>query len=233
MDLTPYHATYLAYELTKCCPSDGIEKLAGALVDVQVDLNPHQAQAALFAFRSPFSKGAILADEVGLGKTIEAGLVSVIDERTFGDVQSFREQFAYLNNHAVFNTLKARLQPLCHRTLRRQVLPYGDRERVATACLTDDAVSDPVEAGISIPVRWVYFLLQACNNTRKIGTRFHEEEYTMSPKLLEIEREAIRLPVKDREAPAERLMRSVQRKPLTQVDEAWIKEAERRFSARR
>ena len=31
--------------------------------------------AALFAFRSPFSKGVILADEVGLGKTIEAGLV--------------------------------------------------------------------------------------------------------------------------------------------------------------
>src|SRR5690606_41533294 len=31
--------------------------------------------AALFAFNSPFSRGAILADEVGLGKTIEAGLV--------------------------------------------------------------------------------------------------------------------------------------------------------------
>lgn len=52
----------------------------------------------------------------------------------------------------------------------------------------------------------------------------------MSPKLLEIEREAIRLPVKDREVLAERLMRSVRRKPLTQVEEAWIKEAERRFS---
>ncbi|MBU1148034.1 MAG: DEAD/DEAH box helicase family protein, partial [Candidatus Omnitrophica bacterium] len=36
---------------------------------------PHQIEAALFAFRSPLSKGAILADEVGLGKTIEAGLV--------------------------------------------------------------------------------------------------------------------------------------------------------------
>ena len=31
--------------------------------------------AALFAFASPLSKGALLADEVGLGKTIEAGLV--------------------------------------------------------------------------------------------------------------------------------------------------------------
>lgn len=258
MNLTPYQAKYFAHELTKRCPSDSIEKLAGALVDAQVDLNPHQIEAALFAFRSPLSKGAILADEVGLGKTIEAGLVvsqkwaerkrrtlvitpsnlrkqwyqeltekfflpcrlletkfyneaikqgnfrpfhadaivicsyqfarnkasdinatpwdlvvideahrlrnvykpsnviantlkqalkdapkllltatplqnsllelfglvSCIDERTFGDLKSFREQFAYLNNQAVFNTLKARLQPLCHRTLRRQVLPY-------------------------------------------------------------------------------------------------------------
>ncbi|MBZ0168545.1 RNA helicase [Candidatus Methylomirabilis lanthanidiphila] len=258
MTLTPYHTKYFAHELTKRCPSDSIEKLAGALVDAQVDLNPHQVQAALFAFQSPFSKGAILADEVGLGKTIEAGLVvsqkwaerkrriliitpsnlrkqwhqelaekfflpcriletkfyneaiklgnvrpfhdhaivicsyqfarnkapdisttpwdlvvideahrlrnvykpsnviantlksalkdapkllltatplqnsllelfglvSVIDERIFGDVQSFREQFTALGNQAVFNTLKTRLQPICHRTLRRQVLPY-------------------------------------------------------------------------------------------------------------
>ena len=38
-------------------------------------MNPHQVDAALFAFASPLSKGALLADEVGLGKTIEAGLV--------------------------------------------------------------------------------------------------------------------------------------------------------------
>jgi len=52
-----------------------MQKLASTLVDAQVDLNPHQVDAALFAFQSPLSKGAILADEVGLGKTIEAGLV--------------------------------------------------------------------------------------------------------------------------------------------------------------
>jgi ERCC4-related helicase len=75
MSLTPYHAKYFAFELTKRVPSDSVEKLASALVDAQVDLNPHQVEAALFAFRSPLSKGAILADEVGLGKTIEAGLV--------------------------------------------------------------------------------------------------------------------------------------------------------------
>ncbi|HUN03857.1 MAG TPA: SNF2-related protein, partial [Niabella sp.] len=77
MNLTPYHAKYFAYELTKRSSSDSMQKLASTFVDVQaqVDLNPHQVEAALFAFRSPLSKGAILADEVGLGKTIEAGLV--------------------------------------------------------------------------------------------------------------------------------------------------------------
>jgi SNF2 family DNA or RNA helicase len=75
MELTDYHAKYWAYELTKRCASDNVEKLAPVLADAQVDLTPHQVDAALFAFRSPFSKGAILADEVGLGKTIEAGLL--------------------------------------------------------------------------------------------------------------------------------------------------------------
>lgn len=258
MPLTPYHSKYLAYELTRRCPPDSVEKLAGALVDAQVDLNPHQVDAALFAFASPLSKGALLADEVGLGKTIEAGLVlsqkwaerkrrilvitpsnlrkqwyqeltekfflpcriletksynatiragnlrpfegadivicsyqfakgkadsivsiawdlvvideahrlrnvykpsnviantlklalhnapkllltatplqnsllelyglvSFIDEHVFGDLKSFREQFADLAQDQVFRALKARLKPVCHRTLRRQVLPY-------------------------------------------------------------------------------------------------------------
>lgn len=75
MQFTPYHAQYFAYELSKRSSSDSMQKLASTLVDAQVDLNPHQVEAALFAFQSPLSKGAILADEVGLGKTIEAGLV--------------------------------------------------------------------------------------------------------------------------------------------------------------
>lgn len=234
------------------------EKLAGTLLDAQVDLNPHQVEAALFAFKSPLSKGAILADEVGLGKTIEAGLllaqkwtegkrrilivcpaslrkqwsqemadkfflpscilesasfnkmrkagvrrpfeqdelvicsyqfaarqadelmvtrwdlvvideahrlrnvyrtdnkigralktalsnapkvlltatplqnslmelyglVSIIDDYTFGDAKSFRAQYARLTGDALFDELKARLAPVCHRTLRRQVLEY-------------------------------------------------------------------------------------------------------------
>ncbi len=72
---TAYHAKYFAYGLTKRCASDSMEKLAASLADAQVDLNPHQVEAALFAFRSPLSKGAVLADEVGLGKTIEAGIL--------------------------------------------------------------------------------------------------------------------------------------------------------------
>lgn len=265
MDLTPYHAKYYAYELTKRCSSDSIEKLAGAVASAQVDLNPHQVDAALFAFNSPLSKGALLADEVGLGKTIEAGLVlsqrwaerkrrilvivpsnlrkqwyqeltekfflpcviletkpyndaikqgsfrpfevkdaivicsyhfarskaadvantawdlvvideahrlrnvykpnnviantlkaalqerhkllltatplqnsllelfglaSIIDEHAFGDLKSFREQYANLTQDQVFRSLKARLKPICHRTLRRQVtayIPYTNR----------------------------------------------------------------------------------------------------------
>jgi SNF2 family DNA or RNA helicase len=75
MQLTPYHAKYFAYELTKRCSSNSIQKFAASLSDAQVDLNTAQVEAALFAFRSPLSKGAILADEVGLGKTIEAGIL--------------------------------------------------------------------------------------------------------------------------------------------------------------
>src|SRR6058998_464141 len=75
MDITAFHAKYFAHELTRRCASDSVEKLTAVLSDAQVDLNPHQIEAALFAFRNPFSRGAILADEVGLGKTIEAGLL--------------------------------------------------------------------------------------------------------------------------------------------------------------
>lgn len=73
--MTNYHASYYSHELTKRSSSDNIAKLGASLANATVDLNPHQLDAALFAFRSPISRGAILADEVGLGKTIEAGLV--------------------------------------------------------------------------------------------------------------------------------------------------------------
>lgn len=259
MKLTDYHAKYFAHELTKRAPSDSVERLTSAVVSAQVDLNPHQVDAALFAFKSPFSKGALLADEVGLGKTIEAGLVisqkwaerkhrilvitpsnlrkqwyqeltekfflpctileshsyqqvlkagtilpfetshtvvicsyqfarakaadvqaipwdlvvideahrlrnvykptsviantlkntlgshpkllltatplqnsilelfglvSFIDEHTFGDLRSFRSQYVNQDQDKIFDVLKERLKPICHRTLRRQVNAY-------------------------------------------------------------------------------------------------------------
>lgn len=71
---TDYHAKYYAHELSRV-GGTGVERIGRALFDAHVDLNPHQIEAALFALRSPLSKGALLADEVGLGKTIEAGLV--------------------------------------------------------------------------------------------------------------------------------------------------------------
>lgn len=73
--LTPHQAQYVAWQLSRRAAGDSVESLASTLVDAQVDLNPHQVDAALFACRNPLSRGVILADEVGLGKTIEAGLV--------------------------------------------------------------------------------------------------------------------------------------------------------------
>lgn len=75
MSITDYHTKFFAHQLTGRHGAGGAERLAGAVAGAQVDLNPHQVDAALFAFGSPLSKGALLADEVGLGKTIEAGLV--------------------------------------------------------------------------------------------------------------------------------------------------------------
>src|SRR5579863_5688102 len=72
---TDCQAKYFAYDLTRRYAPDSAERMAGAVAGAQVTLNPHQVDAALFAFSSPLSKGALLADEVGLGKTIEAGLV--------------------------------------------------------------------------------------------------------------------------------------------------------------
>jgi len=74
-NLTPHHAKYYAYDLTRRAAAGDPDRLSMSLFDAAVDLNPHQIEAALFALQSPLSQGVILADEVGLGKTIEAGIV--------------------------------------------------------------------------------------------------------------------------------------------------------------
>ncbi len=70
---TEIHGHYHAHRMTLA----GIDEdaFARSLTSARVEMNPHQVNAALFALQSPFSKGVLLADEVGLGKTIEAGLV--------------------------------------------------------------------------------------------------------------------------------------------------------------
>ena len=275
--ITDYHSKYLATDLVRRRSSDSNEKLAVAVAGAQVDMNPHQVDAALFAFASPLSKGALLADEVGLGKTIEAGLVisqrwaegkrriliiapsnlrkqwhqeinekffisctiieskpynaevkagnfrpfdrtdsivicsyqfarnkaadvhatpwdlvvideahrlrnvykpsnviantlkgalaernkllltatplqnsllelyglvSFIDEHTFGDLKSFKEQFGGGAQDRTFQILKERLKPICHRTLRRQVtayVPYTKRHAILEEFSPDEA----------------------------------------------------------------------------------------------
>ena len=66
---------YYAWDIAHKKSVSDDSRFTGVLSEARVDLNPHQVEAALFAFKSPLSKGAILADEVGLGKTIEAGII--------------------------------------------------------------------------------------------------------------------------------------------------------------
>ena len=73
MGYTPHQGTYFAHRIT--LEGLGEDSLTQSLSTARVDMNPHQIDAALFALASPLSRGALLADEVGLGKTIEASLV--------------------------------------------------------------------------------------------------------------------------------------------------------------
>ena len=45
------------------------------LLNTHIELNPHQINAFVAAIQALKTGGIVLADEVGLGKTIEAGLV--------------------------------------------------------------------------------------------------------------------------------------------------------------
>ena len=75
MSYTVHQSRYFAEQIVLKRPQSSIDSLASAMSGVKVDLNPHQVDAALFAMKSPLSNGALMADEVGLGKTIEAGMV--------------------------------------------------------------------------------------------------------------------------------------------------------------
>jgi hypothetical protein len=62
--ITDHQAKLFARELLGVSPAGETARIGSALMDAQVDLNPHQVDAALFAFRSPLSKGVILAEEI-------------------------------------------------------------------------------------------------------------------------------------------------------------------------
>jgi SNF2 family DNA or RNA helicase len=125
MSLTPYHAKYFAHDLTRRA-AGGIDRLSMSLFDAAVDLNPHQIEAALFALKSPLSKGVILADEVGLGKTIEAGIVLC---------QLWAER-------------KRRLLVICPASLRKQwALELGEKFNLPTRVLDSKSFRDERRKG--------------------------------------------------------------------------------------
>ena len=75
MITSDYQAKYIVHELERVYANDDVAKLSGLMFDAQITPTPHQIDASLFALNTPNTKGVLLADEVGLGKTIEAGIV--------------------------------------------------------------------------------------------------------------------------------------------------------------
>ena len=73
MPQTPFHALYTARELAVYATD--ADKLAAAFASSDIEVYPYQVAAAMFALRSPYLKGAVLADEGSMGKTYEALLV--------------------------------------------------------------------------------------------------------------------------------------------------------------
>lgn len=71
----PLTAKYFYSMLDLKQSGNTVDRIGTTLFNSHIKLTPHQIEAALFAFKSPLNKGCILADEVGLGKTIEAGIV--------------------------------------------------------------------------------------------------------------------------------------------------------------
>ncbi|HEX8620039.1 MAG TPA: SNF2-related protein [Thermoanaerobaculia bacterium] len=71
----PAQRRYAAEDLVRLRRSDEQRRYAAPQRAAKVDANPHQIDAVIFALARLREGGCILADEVGLGKTIEAGLV--------------------------------------------------------------------------------------------------------------------------------------------------------------
>src|SRR5712692_2226808 len=73
--LHPGQRRYLAEDLVRLRRSSEQRRYIAPQRAGKIDPNPHQIEAVIFALARFREGGCILADEVGLGKTIEAGLV--------------------------------------------------------------------------------------------------------------------------------------------------------------
>lgn len=73
MSMSPFHAMYTARQLSEY--AYGGDRLIPAYASSDIEVYPYQIAAAMFALRSPYLKGAVLADEGSLGKTYESLLV--------------------------------------------------------------------------------------------------------------------------------------------------------------
>lgn len=71
----PIRRRYLAESLVRLRRADEQPRYVASQRAGRIDPNPHQIDAVIFALQRIPQGGCILADEVGLGKTIEAGLV--------------------------------------------------------------------------------------------------------------------------------------------------------------
>ncbi len=74
MTASPFHTYVKTREFAAWMRGEG--RLLGAFAAANIKIFPYQIAAAMFALRSPYKKGVILADEGSLGKTYEALLVA-------------------------------------------------------------------------------------------------------------------------------------------------------------
>lgn len=131
MTTTDHQAKYFAWELTRRRRGGDLDRISQSLFDAAVDLNPHQIDAAIFALQNPLSRGVLLADEVGLGKTIEAALVLC---------QLWAER-------------RRRLIVLCPASLRKQwALELSEKFHLPTKVLDARTWQEARDAGIYNPL---------------------------------------------------------------------------------
>src|SRR5690606_40444116 len=72
----------------------------------------------------PFKKVLLTATPLQNSILELYGLVSIIDDYVFGDLKSFKSQYSRIVDEENYEDLRNRIQPVCHRTLRKQVLEY-------------------------------------------------------------------------------------------------------------